>query len=150
SINLDIARTSKEDKLRQEIALLKEVIEEKNKTINTLQEENESLRNSNEELAVEVEHFRIRNNNIRQERHANCNNFISSQQEHIDDLQRSLRVRNEADHFLCNQNITRLENRLSYFENREEQRQRGERVDPYLPRSNAFISEQEFNQQFNQ
>ncbi|CAG8491839.1 28917_t:CDS:2 [Gigaspora margarita] len=88
------------NKLRQEIILLKGIIEEKNKTINALQEENGNLRNTNEELTVE--------------------------------------------------NITQLENRIFYFENREKQRQRGELVDPYLPRSNAFIGEHEFNQQFNQ
>ncbi|CAG8763566.1 15852_t:CDS:1, partial [Dentiscutata heterogama] len=57
----------------------------------------------------------------------------------INELQRTLRIRNEVDHNICNQNITRLEERISYFENREIQRQWGETVDPYLPRSNAFI-----------
>ncbi|CAG8807708.1 19883_t:CDS:1 [Gigaspora margarita] len=132
--------------LRQEIKLLKEVIEEKNKTINVLQEENGSLRSSNEGLTAEVEYLRTRNNNIRQENHVNCNNFISNQQEQINGLQRSLRIRNKTDHYICNRNITRLEDRISYFESREEQHQRSEPVDPYLPRSNAFFGEHEFNQ----
>ncbi|CAG8718422.1 6457_t:CDS:1 [Dentiscutata erythropus] len=133
------------NKLRQEITLLKGIIEEKNKTITALQEENGNLRNTNDELTVEVEHLRTRNNNIR----TNCNNFISIQQEQINELQRTLRIRNEVDHDICNWNITWLEERISYFENREIQHQRGETVDPYLPRSNAFIGEHEFNQQFN-
>ncbi|RIB00343.1 hypothetical protein C2G38_2234655 [Gigaspora rosea] len=80
------------NKLKQEITLLKGIIEKKNKTINALQKK------------IEIYEIQIKN----------------------------------------------LLLKIFYFENREEQRQRGEPVDPYLPRSNAFIGEHEFNQQFNQ
>ncbi|CAG8684367.1 8435_t:CDS:1, partial [Racocetra fulgida] len=144
------------DKLREEVKLLKGIIEQKDKTINTLQTENETLRSTNEEtqatniqLAAEVEHIRNRNINLRQERHVNCNNFIGSQQEHIEDLQRSIRVKEESDHVFCNQRINRLENRISYFEDRERQREHEIELSPYFPRSDAFLGEQEFYQQFN-
>ncbi|CAG8722936.1 13829_t:CDS:1 [Cetraspora pellucida] len=144
------------DKLREEVKLLKEIIDQKNETINNLREENEALRSTNEEtqatniqLVAQIEHFRDRNNSLRQELHSNCNNFILSQQKHIEDLQRTIRVKEESDHEFCNQRINRLENRISYFDDRERQRAQGIELPPYFARSDAFLGEQEFDQQFN-
>ncbi|CAG8678181.1 13764_t:CDS:2, partial [Racocetra persica] len=144
------------DKLQKEVKLLKRIIEQKDKTINTLRTENETLQSTNEEtqamniqLATKVEHIHNRNINLCQEWHVNCNNFIGSQQEHIEDLQRSIRVKEESDHVFCNQRINHLENRISYFENWERQHEHRIELSPYFSRSDAFLGEQEFYQQFN-